>query len=64
MSTTNPTEHESSPLLSQIDLSKPRYDQNTYTGRARHFYETANPLNLFVSTRRLAEAAQLVKDHK
>ncbi len=62
MSTTNPT--ESSPPLPHIDLSKPRYDQNTYTGRARHFYETANPLNLFVSTRKLAEAAQLVKDHK
>ncbi len=50
--------------LSRIDLSKPRYDQNTYIGRAKHFYETANPLNLFVSSRRLAEAAQLVKEHK
>ncbi len=57
---TSPTAHP----LSGIDLSKPRYDQNTYLGRARHFYETANPLNLFVNSRRLAEAAQLVKDHK
>ena len=55
---------DNGPPLPQIDLSKPRYDQNTYLGRARHFYETANPVNLFVSNRRLAEAAQLVKDYK
>lgn len=61
------TEDPSPPNLTtlpNIDISKPRYDQTTYAGRVKHFYETANPLNLFVSNRRLAEAAQLVKDYK
>ena len=53
-----------SPPLPEIDLSKPRYDQTTYMGRAKHFFETANPLNIFVSNRRLEEAAKLVKDYK
>ena len=47
-----------------IDLSKPRYDQSTYTGRAKHFFETANPLNVFVTRQRLEKAAKLIKDYK
>lgn len=50
--------------LSHVDLSKPRYDQSTYVGRAKHFFETANPLTIFASKRQLAEAAQLVKAHQ
>lgn len=50
--------------LLRIDLSKPRYDQTTYIGRAKHFFETANPLNALVSSKRLEEAAKLVKLHK
>ncbi len=47
-----------------IDLSKPRYDQSTYRGRAKHFFETTNPMTIFASNRQLAEAAQLVNAHK
>lgn len=54
----------SSPPLPQLDLSKPRYDQSTYMGRAKHFFETANPLNAFVSGKRLEDAAALVKSYK
>lgn len=50
--------------LPEIDLSKPRYDQSTYSGRARHFIETASPLNALVSRKRLEEAARLVKSYK
>ena len=50
--------------LPRIDLSKPRYDQTTYIGRAKHFFETANPLNALVSSKRLEEAAKLVKLYK
>lgn len=50
--------------LPRIDLSKPRYDQTTYIGRAKHFFETANPLNALVSSKRLEEAAELVKLYK
>lgn len=68
----NTSEIESSPPLSaaavgslpQLDLSKPRYDQATYVGRAKYFFETANPLNAFVSSKRLEEAAKLVKGYK
>ena len=51
-------------ILPQLDLSKPRYDQSTYLGRAKHFFETANPINAFVSSKRLEEAAKLVKGYK
>lgn len=50
--------------LPQIDLSRPRYDQSTYIGRAKYFFETTNPLNALVSGKRLEEAAKLVKDYK
>ena len=50
--------------LAKIDLSRPRYDQSTYTGRAKHFFETVSPLNILVSKNRLSEAADLVKAHK
>ena len=52
------------PPLPIIDLSKPRYDQGTYVGRAKHFFETANPINIFVSRKKLEEAARLVKQYK
>lgn len=47
-----------------VDLSKPRYDQNTYVGRAKHFFETANPMNVFVSRKKLEEAAKLIRAYK
>lgn len=54
----------SSTGLPVVDLSKPRYDQTTYVGRAKHFFETANPLNVFVSGKRLEEAAKLIRAYK
>ena len=47
-----------------IDLSKPRYGDNTYGARFHHFLETTSPLNVFASNRRLAEAATMVKAHR
>ena len=52
------------PPLPVIDLSKPRYDQGTYVGRAKHFFETANPVNIFVSRKKLEDAVRLVKQYK
>lgn len=54
----------SPPGLPLLDLSKPRYDQTTFAGRAKHFFETANPLNVFVSGKRLEEAAKLIRAYK
>ena len=50
--------------LPQIDLSKPRYDQSTFSGRASHFFEVTDPRNLFVSTEKLEKANILVKQYK
>ena len=51
-------------ILPVVDLSKPRYDQTTYVGRAKHFFETANPKNVFVSSKRLEEAAKMIRAYK
>ncbi|XP_050303841.1 sideroflexin-1-3 isoform X2 [Anthonomus grandis grandis] len=48
----------------KINLDEPRYDQEFYTGRAKHFFLTTNPLNLFVSSKRLEEAKCLVQSYK
>lgn len=44
-----------------FDIDKPRYDQNTYWGRAKHFLETTNPLNLFASEEELDRAKTIVQ---
>ena len=47
-----------------VDLSRPRHDQSTYWGRARHFMETVNPLNILASSSKLEEAARIVQGYK
>ena len=47
-----------------VDLSRPRHDQSTYWGRARHFMETVNPLNILASSSKLEEAARVVQGYK
>ncbi|KAG0216172.1 Tricarboxylate/iron carrier [Mortierella sp. GBAus27b] len=53
----------SSILAPRIDLSKPRYDQSTYSGRIKHFIQVTSPLNLFVSSRGLEDAKTLIRDY-
>ena len=47
-----------------INIDEPRYDQSKYWGRARHFFETTNPMNLFVSSKDLEAARQEVLKYK
>ncbi|CAI9733169.1 sideroflexin-1-like [Octopus vulgaris] len=49
---------------SRIDLDEPRYDQNTFKGRAKHFFITTNPLNLFSSSSQLASAKSIVEGYR
>lgn len=44
-----------------INLDQPRYDQNTFSGRAKHFFITTNPLNLFTSPKELDRAKSIVE---
>jgi len=51
-------------LPPKIDLDRPRYDQSSYWGRARHFFVTTNPLNLLASPAQLDAAKLTVEQYK
>lgn len=46
----------------KVDIAKPRFDLNTYSGRLSHFYSTTSPLTLLYSTTALQEAQKYVKE--
>ena len=48
----------------RLNLDKPRYDQSTYIGRAKHFFIITNPLNIFVLRGRLFFARKVVESYK
>ncbi|XP_077297219.1 sideroflexin-1-3 [Arctopsyche grandis] len=47
-----------------VNIEKPRYDQGTYTGRAKHFLTITNPLNLLASSSDLEKAATVVQKYR
>lgn len=46
--------------MDKINLDHPRWDQNTYWGRVKYFFNTTNPLNIFATSTQLDEAKILV----
>jgi hypothetical protein len=50
--------------LESIDLSKPRYDQSTYFGRVRHFFDVIDPRTLLTSDAELKKSVALISAHK
>ncbi|KAL7685107.1 putative tricarboxylate/iron carrier [Plasmopara halstedii] len=47
-----------------VNLDEPRWDQSTYSGRAKHFFATTNPLNVLASDADLDAAKRLVEEYK
>ncbi|XP_015525068.1 sideroflexin-3 [Neodiprion pinetum] len=47
-----------------IDIEKPKWDQGSYLGRARHFFTLTNPMNVFATAEQLAEASDIVHKYR
>lgn len=45
----------------RIDLDKPRWQQDTYLGRAKHFFSVTDPRNVVLSGKQLDGAKELLK---
>lgn len=48
----------------RINIESPRYDQNTFEGRAKHFFITTNPLNVLASDKDLERAKEIVESYR
>ena len=48
----------------RLQLNKPRYDQSTFLGRAKHFFNVTDPRNLFVTAAQLDAAKKLVENYR
>ena len=51
-------------MSSRINIDSPRYDQNTFQGRATHFFITTNPLNVLATDEKLDRAKKIVEDYR
>lgn len=50
--------------ITKIDLSKSKFDQSTYLGRALHFANATNPLNLLLTHDDLVKCRKIVLAHQ
>lgn len=51
-------------MSARINIDSPRYDQNTFSGRATHFFITTNPLNVLATDEKLDRAKKIVEDYR
>jgi len=50
--------------LPRVNINEPKYDQNSYLGRAKHFFLLTNPINVLASSSKLEEARQIVLKYR
>ena len=51
-------------MQNRINIDEPRYDQGTFSGRAKHFVITTNPLNILATSKQLEEAKVIVEKYR
>lgn len=51
-------------MTPRINIDSPRFDQSTFLGRAKHFFEITNPLNLLATDAELEEAKVIVENYR
>jgi tricarboxylate carrier len=51
-------------MVKRIKINEPRYNQETFEGRARHFFATTNPLNVLASDEKLENAKHIVESYR
>jgi len=47
-----------------VNIEQPRWDQTNYWGRARHFFTTTNPMNVFATPTQLDDAKSIVTNYR
>lgn len=50
--------------LPRVNIDEPRWDQTAYWGRAKYFFTTTNPLNIFCSSSELDKAKVIVDKYR
>ncbi|KAL1114946.1 hypothetical protein AAG570_007769 [Ranatra chinensis] len=57
-------EPEEGTFLPKVDINVARWDQSTYIGRAKYYFSTTNPFNLFIPSSDLEKAKILLDKYK
>ncbi|CAM9382250.1 sideroflexin-1-like [Petromyzon marinus] len=51
-------------LRNDINIKEPRWDQGTFTGRAKHFFTVTDPRNVLLSNDTLNAASNIIENYK
>ncbi|XP_070540955.1 sideroflexin-2-like [Ptychodera flava] len=60
----NQVDGESQTVKPRIDIDAPRWDQSTFTGRLKHFFNITDPRTLLCSEKELDNAKELVSQYR